>query len=88
MGPRAGSRVCVWWGGWIESTCLLTHTPSLYPFFIPSRLPSFLLPCPSLLPPPSPSIYLSCGSFTMHSPSAPWVPEKGPSRDEAQLLWG
>lgn len=55
----------------------------LYPLplaFLPS---SFLPPpCPSLLIPP-PSL-----SLTKHSPSAPWVPEKGGSRDEAQLLWG
>lgn len=93
MGSRAASSVCGGEGEWIESTCLLTHTPSLYPFFTPSHLPSFLLPSSSLAPcfsspPPSPSFYLSCGSFTMHSPSALWVPEKGLSREEAQLLWG
>lgn len=85
MAPECGGG-----GEGVESTChypLLTHTHSLYPFFTPSHLPSFLppsflLPCPSLLIPP-PSL-----SLTKHSPSAPWVPEKGHSRDEAQLLCG
>lgn len=88
MEPRAGSRVWRGRGGGREHLPLPPPYPHLFPLSLLYPLPlvflppSFLLPCPSLLIPP-PSL-----SLTKHSPSAPWVPEKGRSRDEAQLLWG